>query len=94
MSGSVWWCVSCNTTLISCAAAGEKLKEWPLTHLRRWAASSGSFTLDFGDYEVRKRYICVWFALCVSVFALCVGLFALCVSLFALRVSMFAFVRV
>ncbi|KAF2072336.1 hypothetical protein CYY_006349 [Polysphondylium violaceum] len=25
--------------------------EYPLNHLRRWAASPASFTLDFGDYE-------------------------------------------
>eukprot|EP01113_Clastostelium_recurvatum_P020003 TRINITY_DN236_c0_g1_i4.p1 TRINITY_DN236_c0_g1~~TRINITY_DN236_c0_g1_i4.p1 ORF type:complete len:2591 (+),score=1077.50 TRINITY_DN236_c0_g1_i4:231-8003(+) len=25
--------------------------EYPLTHLKRWAASPASFTLDFGDYE-------------------------------------------
>jgi talin len=28
----------------------EILKIWPLTTLRRWAASPNSFTLDFGDY--------------------------------------------
>lgn len=29
----------------------EITKEYPLSHLRRWAASPASFTLDFGDYE-------------------------------------------
>ncbi|XP_014674038.1 PREDICTED: talin-2-like [Priapulus caudatus] len=29
----------------------EIIKEWPLTHVRRWAASPNSFTLDFGDYS-------------------------------------------
>ena len=29
----------------------EMIKEYPLTHLKRWAASPASFTLDFGDYE-------------------------------------------
>jgi len=29
----------------------EVLKTWPLTQLRRWAASPNRFTLDFGDYE-------------------------------------------
>ncbi|XP_071826675.1 talin-1-like isoform X5 [Apostichopus japonicus] len=29
----------------------EILKTWPLTHVRRWAASPKSFTLDFGDYS-------------------------------------------
>lgn len=29
----------------------EVIKQWPLTHLRRWAASDKTFTLDFGDYE-------------------------------------------
>ncbi|XP_043217689.1 talin-2-like isoform X2 [Amphibalanus amphitrite] len=28
----------------------EILKEWPLTTVRRWAASPNTFTLDFGDY--------------------------------------------
>eukprot|EP00795_Rhopilema_esculentum_P003811 gene3811-15099_t len=28
----------------------EVLKTWPLTTVRRWAASPNSFTLDFGDY--------------------------------------------
>ena len=28
----------------------EVLKKWPLTQVRRWAASPNSFTLDFGDY--------------------------------------------
>ena len=27
------------------------LKTWPLTTVRRWAASPKSFTLDFGDYS-------------------------------------------
>lgn len=31
--------------------------EYPLTHLRRWAASPASFTLDFGDYE--EEYVSV-----------------------------------
>ncbi|KAJ3413726.1 Talin-1 [Chytridiales sp. JEL 0842] len=26
------------------------IKSWPLTQLRRWAAASNTFTLDFGDY--------------------------------------------
>jgi len=29
----------------------QVLKTWPLTTVRRWAASSNSFTLDFGDYS-------------------------------------------
>ncbi len=29
----------------------EVIKTYPLTHLRRWAASGNTFTLDFGDYE-------------------------------------------
>ncbi|EDV28944.1 uncharacterized protein TRIADDRAFT_19795, partial [Trichoplax adhaerens] len=29
----------------------EVLKSWPLTTIRRWAASANSFTLDFGDYS-------------------------------------------
>ncbi|KAI9142207.1 hypothetical protein BKA69DRAFT_292544 [Paraphysoderma sedebokerense] len=29
----------------------EILKTWPITTLRRWAASPNSFTLDFGDYQ-------------------------------------------
>jgi hypothetical protein len=29
----------------------QVIKQWPLTHLRRWAASDKTFTLDFGDYE-------------------------------------------
>ncbi|KAI8614346.1 hypothetical protein BC830DRAFT_1169513 [Chytriomyces sp. MP71] len=33
------------------ASTKDVLKTWPLTHLRRWAAASNSFTLDFGDYE-------------------------------------------
>lgn len=28
----------------------EVLKTWPLSTVRRWAASPNSFTLDFGDY--------------------------------------------
>ena len=28
----------------------QVLKTWPLTQVRRWAASPNSFTLDFGDY--------------------------------------------
>ena len=31
----------------------EILKTWPLTTVRRWAASPNVFTLDFGDYQVR-----------------------------------------
>ncbi|XP_064596457.1 talin-1-like [Liolophura sinensis] len=31
----------------------EILKTWPLTTVRRWAASPNSFTLDFGDYSDR-----------------------------------------
>jgi talin len=26
-------------------------KTWPLTHLRRWAASNDTFTMDFGSHE-------------------------------------------
>ncbi|GAM16912.1 hypothetical protein SAMD00019534_000870 [Acytostelium subglobosum LB1] len=33
------------------AETKEVEHEYPLTHLRRWAASPASFTLDFGDYE-------------------------------------------
>ena len=29
----------------------EILKTWPLTTVRRWAASPNVFTLDFGDYQ-------------------------------------------
>ncbi len=29
----------------------EVLTEYPLTHLKRWAASPNSFTMDFGDYH-------------------------------------------
>lgn len=29
----------------------EILKVWPLTTVRRWAASPNTFTLDFGDYS-------------------------------------------
>ena len=29
----------------------QMLKTWPLTTVRRWAASPNSFTLDFGDYS-------------------------------------------
>jgi talin len=29
----------------------EVLKTWPVTTVRRWAASPNSFTLDFGDYS-------------------------------------------
>jgi talin len=29
----------------------EKIKEWPLVKVKRWAASERSFTLDFGDHE-------------------------------------------
>ncbi|XP_064472172.1 talin-2-like isoform X2 [Ornithodoros turicata] len=29
----------------------EVIKVWPLTTVRRWAASPNSFTLDFGDYS-------------------------------------------
>lgn len=29
----------------------EILKTWPLTTVRRWAASPNTFTLDFGDYS-------------------------------------------
>ncbi|KAI0230740.1 Talin-1 [Lamellibrachia satsuma] len=29
----------------------QTLKTWPLTTVRRWAASPNSFTLDFGDYS-------------------------------------------
>ena len=28
----------------------EVIKSWPLSTVRRWAASPNSFTLDFGDY--------------------------------------------
>ncbi len=27
------------------------ISHYPLTHLRRWAANPGTFTMDFGDYE-------------------------------------------
>lgn len=33
------------------AETKEVEHEYPLTHLRRWAASPQSFTLDFGEYE-------------------------------------------
>eukprot|EP01133_Synstelium_polycarpum_P004292 gene4292-5011_t len=33
------------------AETKEVEHEYPLNHLRRWAASPASFTLDFGDYE-------------------------------------------
>ncbi len=26
-------------------------KTWPLIHLKRWAASSDTFTMDFGSHE-------------------------------------------
>lgn len=29
----------------------EVMRTWPLTQVRRWAASPNSFTLDFGDYS-------------------------------------------
>lgn len=29
----------------------EELQIWPLTTIRRWAASKNSFSLDFGDFE-------------------------------------------
>lgn len=29
----------------------EVLKEYPLQHLKRWAAVRGKFTFDFGDHE-------------------------------------------
>jgi len=29
----------------------EVILQWPLTHLRRWAAGEKTFTMDFGDYE-------------------------------------------
>lgn len=29
----------------------EVVKEWPIEQLRRWAATSNSFTLDFGDWS-------------------------------------------
>jgi talin len=29
----------------------EVVKEWPIEQLRRWAATSNSFTLDFGDWN-------------------------------------------
>ena len=29
----------------------EVMKTWPLTTVRRWAASPNSFTLNFGDYS-------------------------------------------
>lgn len=29
----------------------EYIQDWPLTTVRRWAASPNSFTLDFGDYS-------------------------------------------
>ena len=33
------------------AQTKEVLNSYPLAHLRRWAASTNSFTFDFGDYE-------------------------------------------
>jgi len=39
------------------AETKEVEHEYPLTHLRRWAASPASFTLDFGDYE--EEYVSV-----------------------------------
>ena len=33
----------------------EILKTWPLTTVRRWAASPNVFTLDFGDYQVHVQ---------------------------------------
>lgn len=29
----------------------KTLKEWPISHLRRWAATESTMTLDFGEYE-------------------------------------------
>ena len=29
----------------------EVIKQWPLSTVRRWAASPTTFTLDFGDYS-------------------------------------------
>ena len=36
----------------------EILKTWPLTTVRRWAASPNVFTLDFGDYQVTSLANC------------------------------------
>jgi talin len=36
----------------------EILKTWPLTTVRRWAASPNVFTLDFGDYQVGLKFVC------------------------------------
>ena len=36
----------------------EILKTWPLTTVRRWAASPNVFTLDFGDYQVTSIANC------------------------------------
>ncbi|KNC52797.1 uncharacterized protein AMSG_12193 [Thecamonas trahens ATCC 50062] len=33
------------------AQTKEVVKSYPLAHLKRWAASTNSFTFDFGDYE-------------------------------------------
>ncbi|KAI9188228.1 hypothetical protein H9P43_002619 [Blastocladiella emersonii ATCC 22665] len=33
------------------AESKEVLQTWPLTSLRRWAASPSAFTMDFGDYQ-------------------------------------------
>lgn len=29
----------------------KELQKWPLTTIRRWAASKNSFSLDFGNFE-------------------------------------------
>ncbi|KAJ3364655.1 Talin-1 [Allomyces javanicus] len=33
------------------AETKDVIKQWPLTSLRRWAASPNAFTMDFGDYQ-------------------------------------------
>ena len=55
---NTWYCM---TDIICCCllvcmfvcsyVRMQMLKTWPLTTVRRWAASPNSFTLDFGDYS-------------------------------------------
>ncbi|VDL98331.1 unnamed protein product [Schistocephalus solidus] len=35
----------------------EILETWPLTRVRRWAATANLFTLDFGEYSPDGNYI-------------------------------------
>jgi hypothetical protein len=44
--------------IVRCAQ--EIVREFPLTHLRRWAAAPKNFTLDFGDYQVMREVVCVF----------------------------------